>query len=256
MSRLRVSKKHWNLFVSKNFRKKVVSLFSGIKPGVNTLDFAAVSVDFNKEKLEFPEPEMNKLSDTYVLIRKLLFDPEVKINIMQSFKSLLKWKELNLHCLTVLRDYTLGFEVSTGEINYSDIHLNDTVKIYEEIILVLPYIKKVNRRDLFRVPIMKKPVYKSYFTREQMRLIREKTAEQNKTGWTNIEIFEIYNKFHYNFFLSIKQVSGSKELECMPDKSLLDRSPDKSYYLVIGRKRDSGTPVRAIINPADINQNV
>ncbi len=234
--------------------KNILLRFQGLKPKINILKFTDFEVNYNEGMLEFPEPAFNSLSQTYVLIRDLLFNPEVKINVMQSFKSLLKWKDLNLYCSTVIRDYPLGFEVSTVEINYPEIHMDTKVKIYEEIVQILPYVRKVRHKDLFSIPIIKRPVYKSYFTREQMKLIREKTAEQNKTGWANIEVFEIYDKFHYNFFLSIKQVPGSKELECKANRALLDRAPEKSYYLIIGRKRDSLEPVRAIVNPADIKQ--
>ncbi len=239
----------------KKYFFKFLSFFSGFKPGVNTRDLNDFDVRFNNgNMLEVQAPVMNRLSETYVLIRKLLFYPEIKINIMQSFKSLLKWKDLNLHCNTALRNYPLGFEVSSGEFGYPEIHLPEYPNIREEIVRVSPYVRKIAPKKLFKIPFIKKPVYKSYFSRDEVKLLREKAAEQNQTGWSNIEIFEIYDKFHYNFFSSIKQIPGSKELECMPNISARGKTPGSSSYLVIGKKRNTGEPVKAIIDPADIKK--
>lgn len=243
--------------LNNNFKKsyhKFLSTFSGFKPALNKVEIDDFSVNFNEGVLETPLPALNKLSDTYVLIRKLFFNSEVKMNTMQHFTSLLKWKELNLQCSTALRDYPLGFSADVNEINYPEIHLSEDIKMQEEIVQVLPYVRKIQAKRLFGVPFIKKPVYKSYFSKEEMKSIREKVAEQNKTGWLNIEIFEVYDKFHYNFFFSVKQIQGSKELECYPNPECRDKTPKTVAYLIIGRKRDTGEPIKAIINPADIKK--
>ncbi|OGI01700.1 MAG: hypothetical protein A2Y25_06440 [Candidatus Melainabacteria bacterium GWF2_37_15] len=239
----------------KRFYHKVLSFFSGLRTKINTADIKNFDVRFkDKDFLERPDVTMNELNPTYVLIRNLVFHPEIKLNIMQSFKSLLKWNELNLYYSVVLRNYFLGFEANTNKFDYSDIHLDKNIRINEEIVQVLPYVRKVNNKKLFKFPFIKRPIHKSYFSREQMKDLKEKIAAQNKTGWTNIEIFEIYDKFHYNFFSNIKQIPGGKELECLPNISTLDQFPETMFYLVIGRKRDTGEPVKAIINPADIKK--
>ena len=239
----------------KRFYRKFLSFLLCRKPKINTADIRNFDVKFKeKDLLETPNVTLNELNPTYVFIRNLLFQPEIKFNLMESFKSLLKWNNLNLYYSMTLRDYPLGFQVNTDGFDYSDIHLLTQIKINEEIVQVLPYVRKLNSKKRFNIPFIKRPIYKSYFSREQIKDLKEKIAAQNKTGWANIEIFEIYDKFHYNFFSNIKQIPGGKELECIPNISTLEQFPETMFYLIIGRKRDTGEPIRSIINPADIKK--
>ena len=253
----------------KNNYHKLLSFFFWFKPNIHNFNLNDFKLNFKTDALKYPEPVLNKHRETYVLIRNLLFHPEIKINIMQEFKSLLKWNVLNMHYFVIFRNYPVGFFAELNEfakkefilkttntlsLDSSDINIGKKLKINEEITQILPYVRKMDNKKLFKIPIIKRPVYKSYFSREQIRFFREELAAKNKTGWANIEIFEIYDKLYLNLFSNIKQVPESKNLACNPNISALNSKPETSFYLIIGKKRDTGQPVKTIINPTDIKK--
>ncbi len=249
---------------------KFLSLFLRFKIKINCPDFAEVPVSFRDDALKLPDPGLNRLRPTYVFIRRLEFMPEININKMRDFKSLLKWRLLNLDYPVVMRNYPLRFtaglkrfdkpelELKTPPkvlfLQKEDIHLLKRLKTYEEIVTVMPYVKKADKKKIFRIPIIKQPLLKYYFSRMQMRLLREKAAQQNNTSWINIQVFEIYDKFYPNLYLNIKQAQGSKALECHISASASHKNPKKNYYLVIGQRRDNNQSIKAIVDSADIKK--
>ncbi len=249
---------------------KLVSKLTGLKSGINKFDFNQFRIKLRDDHLDLPFPSLHKLNPNYVLIRNLSFQIEVSINKILDFKSLLKFKVINCNYSVVFRDYPLGFFAKLMDldkpklvlklppkvksINSPDINLFHKIRINEEIVKIRPYIRQTGRKRLLKVSIIKTPLNKNYFSKEQMRVLREKTAQQNKTGWSNVKIFEIYDKFYPNFYSNIKQISGSKNLECKFSSFGYDVNPAKTYYLAIGQKQDTGQSIRAIVDPADIKK--
>lgn len=237
------------------------------KVKINSLNYKEFILTFNESILEFQEPDLLELNQIYVLIRNLKFHPEVKIIEMQQFKNLIKWLTVNLNFILILRDYSLKFTTIVKEfarekvflkykvmLNYLEskkINIAKSIKVTEEIIHVKPYTRRLAKQKLFRLPINRSPLYKSYFSSEELKKLREELAVQNNTRWSNVEILEIYDKFNSKLFADIRQASGSKNLLCYPSFTNADLKPENDmYYLIIGKRRDTGEPVKALSRPA------
>ena len=248
---------------------KLLSTINGFDITVNSHNFEDSMIKVNFDALTFKEPVFQKLSDTYVLIRNLKFQTEIKLIELQKFENFVKWTSSNLNFIVILRNYTLKFFLNLKNLSRKIILINipnkvrafdekqiniaKSIKVTEEIIQILPYTRVLNKQKLFRFPISRRPLYKSYFPDSEMKRFREELAIQNKTRWTNVEILEIYDKFNVKLFSEIKQTSGSKNLLCYPSFSNADMKIDNDfYYLVIGKRRDTSELVKALSRPVTI----
>jgi len=252
----------------KNFFAKLGSK----KIKINTLKFNEFELNFVEDALTVNPPEFREINPSYVLIRNLKFHPQININTLEKFENLIKWKFLNLHFSTSFRNYPLGFSNKLNFLEKSKIKLNISkklkefiekqiniakkIKVFEEILEISPYTKKINRQKLFRLPIGRSPLYKSYFPDAQMKKIREDLAIQNKTRWSNIEIIEIYDKFNSNIFSDIRQTSTSKNLMCYPSFSNADiKIKEELLYLIIAKRRDTGELIKGLFRPSSLEKN-
>lgn len=249
---------------------KFLSIFLPFKKGMISINFSETPVKIKDDALDLPEINLNRLYPTYVFIQKLDFHPKLNLHKMKEFKSLLKWKVLNLDYPLVMRNYPLKFssaqKVFKKEklklrvppkllcVEKGDFYIPGSLGTYEEIVTVMPYVKKGDKRKFIKVPLIKEPLIKHCFSREEIKNLREKIAQQNKTSWVNIQIFEIYDKFCPNLYVNIRQASGSKSLECYLSSISENKNPKKNYYLVIGQRRDNGQSIKAIVDPSDIKK--
>jgi len=249
---------------------RISGKFSKSKTGINELELKDFWIKIRDNTLELPSPRLRKLNPTYTLIRPLEFHLKININKMKHFKSLLKWHDLKLERSVVFRNYSLGFFATLRKFDKPSLALNlpptilsidrkninilKGLRINEEIIKILPYVKKKDRKKLLQVPVVKSPLHKYIFLREEIKLLREIIARQNKTSWVNIKIFEIYDKFHVNSYSNIKQTPGSKDLECALSPRAQHKKSEKNYYLVVGQRIDTGVPIKAIVDSADIKK--
>lgn len=245
---------------------KLISKLTNLKTPVKSLNFSEFPVNFNTAVLEFNSPEFIELKPTYVLIRNLKYHPDVKIITLPPLESLIKWKFLNLNFSVLFRDYPLKMISNLKEIvkeriflklppkvkyfEQKQINITKKIKVTEEIIQILPYTKEAKKQKLFKVPIERTPLYKSYFSETDMRKFREDLAVQNNTRWSNIEILEIYDKFNVKLFSDIKQSASSRNLFCYPKVENLNiKIDDEFYYLIIGKRRDTEQLVNALSRP-------
>jgi len=247
---------------------KLLSLIKGVNISVKSINFADFPVNIELYDLEFKEPKIQKLYPTYVLIRNLKIHPEIiKIKELPLFENLTtKWKSLNLNFTVIFRNYPLKFfsklyklaqeklltKISTKVNSFDEKQINiaKSIKVTEEIIQILPYTKEIKKQKLFRLPIARRPLYKSYFPDNEIKRFREELALQNKTRWSNVEILEIYDKFNVKIFSDIRQSSGSKNLLCYPNYSNAGMKIDNDfYYLIIGKRRDTNELVKALSKP-------
>ncbi|NLF82356.1 MAG: hypothetical protein GX568_00025 [Candidatus Gastranaerophilales bacterium] len=247
---------------------KLISLISGFRTTSQKLDFAVIEPGLRKEDLELSLPKLRKLNPSYVLIRELTSKPEVTVNKLEDAGTTVKCRTITFNYPMVFRNYPLKLAVEVKEFNSpqlalklpprvlavdsKDISFSKTLRMYEEIVQVKPYVRKIDRKRMFSVPVIKQPLYKNTFSREQMKIIREKVAQQNNAGWANIQIFEIYDKFCPGFYSNVKQEPGTKNIECTLSPTASGRVSEKTYYLVIGQRKDNRQPVKAIIDSADI----
>jgi hypothetical protein len=245
---------------------KIKSSLAKANVSVNTLNFADVPLNINCDALESAAPEFKELNPSYVLIRRLKFHPEVKMTELPRFENLIKWKSENLSFIMVFRDYPLKLLTNLNFIEKGKLVLNTenlvkyftdkqvniakSVKVFEEILQVLPYTKKIKRQKLFRLPISRSPLYKSYFSTAEMKKFREELAAQNNTRWSNVEIYEIYDKFSVKLFSDIRQTSSSRSLLCYPSFSNAELNENIDfYYLIIGKRKDTDQLVKALSRP-------
>lgn len=248
------------------FYFNILSVFTGLNAEINALKFDNQEINYNNYALDFKEPVFIELNPTYVLIRNLKFHPEeVKIQNLKMFDNLLKWKSITLNFIMILRDYPLKFFINLKQITKERIFLKTKniikfltekqiniakkVKVTEEILQILPYTQEVNKQKLFRLPIERSPLYKSYLSEQEMRRFREELALQNQTSRSNVEITEIYDKFNMKLFSDVKQTSRSKNLLCFPNFLNRDLQINDLYYLLIGKRRDTNELIKALSRP-------
>ncbi len=246
---------------------KLLSKLTGLNAKCESLIFDEFNLDINSDALEIKKIEFHELYPTYAFIRNIEFNPLIKINILQKFENLIKWKISRLDFLIVMRNYPLQilsrlkgiagkiFFLNNPEIQSfpeKEININKKIKIMEEIIKILPYTKEIKRQKLFRMPISRTPLHKLCFPDSEIRRFREDLATQNKTRWTNVDIIEIYDKFNVKIFSDIKQISGSKNLLLYPSfaNSKSFNTDVDFYYLIIGRRKDNSELIRALSRPA------
>ncbi|MEI8389784.1 MAG: hypothetical protein WCG23_07840 [bacterium] len=244
----------------------ILSKFNGFNPQIKSKDFKDFYTKIRFNALEIKEPELREINPTYALIRNLKIHPEIRLKELPKFENFVKWKNLNLNLITILRDYPLKFISNlkqfsrenilikiSNKINAFDekqINITKKIKITEELIQIAPYSKTLQKQKLFKLPIARSPLYKSYFPESEMKKFREELATQNQTRWSNVEIWEIYDKFNMKLFSDIRQTSGSKNLLCYPNFSNADiKIEDDFYYLIVGKKRDTGEIIKALSRP-------
>jgi len=248
---------------------KLLSSINGFQTSVRTAKYKEFWLKVNASSLEFKEPEFQEINSTYVLIRDLKFHPEIKFNEIKKVENLVKWKFLNLNFTIIFRDYPIKFLLNIKQFarekislklfdkvrsfNEKQINLAKTIKVTEELLQILPYTKNLNKQKIFRLPIARSPLYKSYFSDSELKKFREELAAQNQTRWSNVEIMEIYDKFNMKLFSDIRQSSASRNLLCYPNFSNADMKIDSDfYYLIIGKKRDTNELVKALSRPVII----
>lgn len=93
----------------------------------------------------------------------------------------------------------------------------------------------------------KYPLPKSAFSTEQSNYIKEKLANQAKTRKTNIEIVSVFDKFNMQLYSKINQSRDGKSLECYLSDKKISIKKEKLYYLVIGLKKDTKTPLKTLM---------
>lgn len=239
--------------MSKKFLRKLLAKISRNKAEIHSAEFQKFTLNFTESVLEFKEPELRELNPTYTLIRNLYFHLEVKINRMQKFKNLIKWLSVNLNFILIFRDYPLKFtakliklsedfillsaEIKMNAFDSRQINIVKKIKVTEEIIRLMPYTRKLKKQKLFRVPISKSPLYKSYYSDEEIKKFKEDLASQNNTRKSNIELLDIYDKFNPKLFADIRQTSGTRNLLCYPSFTNADVNPEKKYVLSFNRKK-------------------
>jgi len=259
---------HLAMTICRPFLLFPIKLF--VKPvPVKSKFFKEFDFKTNSGTLEFKEPEFQEINPTYVLIRNLKYHPEIKLSILPKFENFVKWKFLNLNFIVIFRDYPIKFLSNLQQFakekillkifdkvrsfDEKQINLAKKIKVTEELLQILPYTKNVNKQKLFRLPIARSPLYKSYFSDSELKKFREELAAQNQTRWSNVEIMEIYDKFNMKLFSDIRQTSASRNLLCYPNFSNADMKVDGDfYYLIIGKKRDTNELVKALSRPVAI----
>ena len=264
-----IFKKTFQKIFYNRFYFKILSKFTKLNAETKNYKFNDFKVNYQTYDLEFKQPEFREMNPTYVFIRNLKFHPEVKFQLLKAFDNLIKLKNLDLNFVMILRDYPLKFFTNLKQIpkeriflkikktinSFSEKQINiaKKIKVTEEIIQILPYTKKVKKQKLFKLPIERSPVYKSYFPESEMKRFREDLARQNQTERFNVEITEIYDKFSMKLFSDVKQTSRSKNLLCFPSFSNSDiKINNDLYYLIIGKRRDTNELVKALSDPAVI----
>lgn len=250
----------------KNTYLKFLSKINRFKFSVNSVNLNDFDLKINSYELEFKEPVFFNMNPSYVLIKNMQINPEITIKTLQKFENMIKWLSVNMNFTMIFRNYPLKIVSTVKHITKEalvlklvdkiksfepkQINIAKKIKITDEIVQIRPYTRLIKKQKLFKLPIARSPLYKSYFSSEQLKKFREEIAAQNNTRWSNIEVLEIYDKFNGKLFSDIKQTSGSRNLLCYPNISNADMKINNDfYYLIIGKRRDTGELVKALSNP-------
>jgi len=264
------------IFSFKNIYYFLVRILTGLKVSINNDRFQSFRVKIRtSEEFSPKRPIIKELNPIHVLVKEKHINCQINIKDLgidfiinfpivhniSPIDNTVKWIHPDLKPLGVVRDYPLTLEVNSQDLNiedlllsspeiqnfaYDEIRLAEKIRVTEEIITMSPYTKAPPRSTLFKVPVIKKPLYKSYFTEEEMNIFRETLATQNKTKKMNVQISNIYDKFNIELFSSIKLESNSKNLICYLNNKFLSLKKEKVYYLIIGERRDNKVTIKSL----------
>ncbi|OGI21217.1 MAG: hypothetical protein A2287_06725 [Candidatus Melainabacteria bacterium RIFOXYA12_FULL_32_12] len=249
---------------------------TGLKTIVHSHIFSEFPNTINLLDLHSKDIKTKELNPIYVLIRQKTIECKINFNnIKDSLKinlpgiheippiyTMIRWRHTDLSVITQCRSYLLGLsakinlilnqdfslktEIKVKKIDEDAIELDRRVRTTEEIIELSPYVRKAKKGTLYKIPIIKKPLYKLYFTDDQMNDFKEILAKQAKTRKTNIEIVSIYDKLNIEYYSSIKQDQDRKNLICYLNNKLDIINNKVMYHLVIGRKKDSQEVIKSL----------
>lgn len=263
--------KHTKKNLFKKIKYYALSKACGFKISFHRAELGMPQTCLKSTPLKIEEPQWNELNRTYVMVRNLNFAHKINLNRINKFEHILKWRHMREEFSVVLRNYPLGLCASTKNLEKEKIRLNiskkvknfeqkilnisKNIKITEEITQIQPYTREFNRQKLFKLPISRSPIFKSYLPESEMKKLREELAKQNKTRWSNVEILEIYDKLNIKLFSDIRQTSASRNLLLYPNATNVTNvtnaaanGEENLYYLIIGKKRDTGEVIKALSN--------
>ena len=237
--------------------------------------------DFTKFRIKIKDTDtlkivkIKELNPVYVLVRRKTIECPVKINdnpegfrinhcVIREIPPIftqIKWKRPDISLCNVIRNHpisinkaninhfegiTLQKRLKVSQISKDAIELQRRLRTTEEIVTLSPYTKRLSRKDLYKIPVIKTPLYKSYFSEVQMAHFRELLANQAKTRRTNVEIISIYDKFSIDMFSSVRQNQEDKNLTCTLNEKLIGIDKDKLYYLIIGNRKDNNVTIKVL----------
>lgn len=254
--------------------------FTELKPNINTYNFDNLNnLNKNIKNLEIDIKNINvkKFNRLYVLIKQKDIKYNVNLNnsidlskfnfpsikeILLIYYNMVRWRYSDFFGYIIqLRDYILLLttkinlilsqefsiktEIKLNKLDKDEIELDRKIRTTEEIIEICPYIHSTQKKILYKIPVIKTPLYKSYFSEEYITEFKETLAKQGKTRKSNIEIINIYDKFNLSNYSSIKQDSKGKNLICYLNEQYKINDNDL-YYLVIGSRRDNKEIITAL----------
>ncbi|EKE04277.1 MAG: hypothetical protein ACD_20C00090G0017 [uncultured bacterium] len=220
--------------------------------------------------------KLKELKPTYVLLRQKVIECKVNLNSLVDcvkielpkvieippIYTMIKWNHNKLSVIIQCRHYLLGlsaninlilnqdFSLKTqSKVNKIDedlIELDRRVRTTEEIIELSPYVRKAKKTALYKIPIVKTPLYKLYFTESQLEHFKDILSKQRKTRKSNIEIVSIYDKMNIDYYASIKQDQDRKNLICYLNNKPAMTSNETMYHLIIGRTKDTQEVIKAL----------
>ncbi|MDD3013770.1 MAG: hypothetical protein PHC34_08725 [Candidatus Gastranaerophilales bacterium] len=260
----------------KNIYHFLLQRLTGLKISIKNSNIDSFQVKIRtSEKFASKMPAIKEFNPIFVLVKEKIIDCNViirdmgidfRLNIpnihhMTPIDNKIKWKHPDLLSLNVIRNYPLQLESNFRDLNiadlmlsspevlnfaYDEIRLAEKVRVTEEIIAMSPYVKEPSRSVLFRIPVIKKPLSKSYFTEEEMDIFRESLATHNKTKKINVKISNIYDKFNIELFSSIKLEPNSKNLICHLNNKIMKIDKEKLYYLILGERKDNKVSIKSL----------
>jgi hypothetical protein len=262
-------------FLLKQLFNWFLNKITGLSVNVNTYNVDNFSTFSSEQFLNFEAPLIKEVNPLYVLVKEKVIEPVIKINNLEMFlnnstvqvnemppvETNLKWKHSNLQCLCINRKYDLSIDcihnessvedifINPGDCNsfsYDEIRLVEKVRLTEELITIMPYIKKADNSTLLKVSVLKKPLAKSYFLHEELQRFKEILAKQNKTRSSNVLITSIYDKFSVDLFSAVKQEPSTKNLICYFNVKNPMIARDKVYYLLIGERKDNRVSIKSL----------
>lgn len=248
---------------------------TSLNPSVKEYELDNYEADFIGEKDALAVPVSFKSVNTKhapILIKDTELKPNVGLKspdisippMVVRFADLfwpLKVRSASMGLIGVVREYflrlfaetkgygnnELSFNVEAKFIPDDAISVERYLKTTEEIIEILPYDKQLNVNKLFRLPISKRPVAKSYFTEEKMDSFREALAGQNKTTKYNVKISAVYDRFYPELYSNLRIAGDGTTLLCYQKKEAVNSTPQSVYYLVVGSRKDNNVSLRALV---------
>jgi hypothetical protein len=259
------------------FFYKILAVLTRLKPHVRDDDLSHLIVKFNDASHLDTKPILREMHESYAIVRKKEIKPIVKLNasptdfkvvlptikISPSITSLLRW---NLHGIDLLpfinkfelavksimkelqkSDFCLLFKMKVRKIEDKEIKIKRKLKLTEEIVKFIPYVKKRHPSFVLKFPVIRQPLYKSNFQTAEMEKFRENLSRQAKTVRANIEIICIYDKIKLDSYASVRQNPENKELLLYLSEKEMKVTKEEYTYLVIGSRKDNKEMVKALV---------
>ncbi|MEI7474979.1 MAG: hypothetical protein WCK67_09400 [bacterium] len=244
---------------------------------VNNENVLKFSFEIKNEDSIKKEINIKKLNPSYVLIRNKSTEIKTQTNEYKpsaNFKTplirrieqgliKLKWNYVNFSFITAVRTYNLELFAAINnpesenafkkiscnlkEIDKKHFNLHYKAKIFEEILEMSPYLKSLSVKNISTLPIIKEPLMKSYFSFSDFDKFREALSLQNDTRKSNVEVSKIYDKLYIQLYQNIKPDDEGKNLLCYPSEPVNNNKKSKLYYLITGKRKDNGEPIKALL---------
>jgi len=255
----------------------IFAKLTGLKCKVYDGDFSDFPVKFNEADRLDTYPVFKELYQIYVLVKQKEIAPKVKLNqsstdfkvvlptikISPSVMSMLRWNKPDLNFLPLVQnlamliktalnelqntEFALSFKLSIHKTDDKELKIKRKLKLTEEIVKFLPYVRKRPPSFVLKFPVIRQPLYKSYFTSPELEKFRENLARQSKTVRANIEIICIYDKINIESYSTVRQNPDNKELMLYLSDKDIKFSEEKFSYLVIGSRKDNKEVIKALV---------
>lgn len=186
------------------------------------------------------------------------------IRYIEPIHTQLRWKAEDLSIILTQRYYPLTFgakiqclnnsdiavqnKAKLKIIDYNDIKIQKKLRIIEEIVQIDPYIRNWPRKNLLKIPITKKPVYKVYFSSDEIDKFKEIYAKNAKINKNLIQISLIYDKFNLDNYSSMKQNAEDQKLYCYLAEKQNELTQEDLSYLILGTRLDNKVTIKFLAN--------
>lgn len=214
-------------------------LFSAVKVMERPKDRACVEeIDLNSMKkvsrsLDFV-PRVSKIYSA------LEFDYKIKW-ILLNFKRLVQIKALypNLGRMPKVKgfkNFNLKERLHQRFVTSERIAIRKSLTTQEALLEMEPYIKALNKADLYAIPIEKEPMNKNFLSLSLLEKFKQKLSASAKVRPSEVKVISAYENVHIEIYKDLRHNTQQNTLMCYLDPNKTHIKNPKNFYLVFGQR--------------------